>query len=318
MEPSLSISKSGIQLYFPRSSWTLSLTSIKKWQLHSSMLAHAIGKCIPCFLSPTMQIAKTKEETSIRMLMNFDFGNRSKGAKFQLCINESWFISHVILPEGQYENLRKKQYPGCAGGFYCVILSSHKKCESSKGFSHLDPCYYGVSGSLHVGLAVNISGLLYMVCCKVPPTLVFCFPPSCVELMSKPLFSRWVEPTFTDFCQLGPWRAGGGGGGVFSVSRFCCCFISTEQDSWQRCKPVEQVECKKQSASAVNMAKREIQWRHTPLKSHTPGAWTSKSKQQKCDRNKWRCKSFHSYGECFLFSLLNGTAAWTQACLNAS
>lgn len=115
------------------------------------------------FLSSTVQIAKTKEETSIRMLLslNFDFGNRIKGPTFQLCVHESWFISHVIL-------------------------SSHKKCESSKGFSHLAPCYYGVSGSLHVGLAVNISGLLYMVCCKVPPTLVFCFPPSCVELMSKP------------------------------------------------------------------------------------------------------------------------------------
>lgn len=49
IKPSLSISKSGIQLYFPRSNWTLGLTSIKKWLLHSSvMLANAIGKCIPC------------------------------------------------------------------------------------------------------------------------------------------------------------------------------------------------------------------------------------------------------------------------------
>lgn len=42
-----------------------------------------------------MQIAKTKEETSIRMLLwqNFDFGNRFRGAKFQLCVNGSLFIS---------------------------------------------------------------------------------------------------------------------------------------------------------------------------------------------------------------------------------
>lgn len=155
------------------------------------MLANAIGKCIPCFLSPTIQIAKTKEETSIRMLLNFDFGNRLKGAKFQLCINESWFSVMSFCWRDNMKTLEKTiapQHSHCAGGFYCVILSSHKKCESSKGFSHLDPCYYGVSGSLHVGLAVNISGLLYMVCCKVPPTLVFCFPPSCVELMSKPFF----------------------------------------------------------------------------------------------------------------------------------
>lgn len=194
------------------------------------MLANAIGKCIPCFL--TMQIAKTKVETSIRMLLslNFDFGNRFKGAKFQLCVNESWFTSHAILPEGQYENLRKNQHPRCAGGFYCVILSSHKKCESSKGFSHLDPCYYGVSGSLRVGLAVNISGLLYMVCCKVPPTLVFCFPPSCVELMSQTLFFQG-ELSLHSLTSVSWGLEELVGGGVFSVGRFCCCFVSTERDS---------------------------------------------------------------------------------------
>lgn len=113
---------------------------------------------------------------------------------FQLCINESLFISLVILQKPQCENIRKSNILRCGVGFYCVILSSHKRCESSNGFSHPDLRYHGVSGSLHVGLAVNISGLLYMVCCRVPPTWVFCFPPSCVELMSKPFCQGEFSP----------------------------------------------------------------------------------------------------------------------------
>lgn len=44
-------------------------------------------------------------------------------------------------------------------------MLAHKRDKHSE---ELSPCLccYGVSGSLHVGLAVNISGLLYMVCCR--------------------------------------------------------------------------------------------------------------------------------------------------------
>lgn len=40
-----------------------------------------------------------------------------------------------------------------------------------------DLCCYGVLGSLGVGLAVNISGLLYMVCCRCLPLCCFLFLP---------------------------------------------------------------------------------------------------------------------------------------------
>lgn len=86
----------------------------------------------------------------------------------------------ALINHGFSENL--KNNPLCCGWgfFYCLVLSSHKRCKSSRVFSH--PRYYGVSGSLRVGLAVNISGLLYMVCCRHRPLWCLAF---LLELMFK-------------------------------------------------------------------------------------------------------------------------------------
>lgn len=64
--------------------------------------------------------------------------------------------------------------------------------------------------------------------------------------------------------------------------------------------------------NAVNTAGREKFGGPPPPKSHTPGAWTSEGEQQKCDRNEWKCKSFHSHGEYFLLSLLGWTCTGVQ------
>lgn len=50
--------------------------------------------------------------------------------------------------------------------------------EGHRGSKDSSPglCCYGASGSPRVGLAVNISGLLYMVCCRyLPPHFFFFF-----------------------------------------------------------------------------------------------------------------------------------------------
>lgn len=52
--------------------------------------------------------------------------------------------------------------------FFCIIFRtlSHESSQGSKPLCYPGPSCYGACGSLHVGLVVNISALLYMVCCR--------------------------------------------------------------------------------------------------------------------------------------------------------
>lgn len=53
---------------------------------------------------------------------------------FQLCINESLFISLVILQKPQCENIRKSNILRCGGGFYCHFVISQEMWKLKRLF----------------------------------------------------------------------------------------------------------------------------------------------------------------------------------------
>lgn len=127
--------------------------------------------------------------------------------------------------------------------FLHIIL---RESNISKDLSP-DLCCYGVLGSLHVGLAVNISGLLYMVCCRCQP--LHCFFPSLLGLISKCTDKVSLILSSNSFCSghvhyvqwihlMYPFNLN-----VFSIIRLLYCFISAWQDSTlQDQQPVGQLE----------------------------------------------------------------------------
>lgn len=152
---------------------------------------------------------------------------------------------------------------------------------SSRALCCLGPGCYGAGGSLHVGLVVNISALLYMVCCRCQTitVLVFFFPPL-YRQRDCTVKSSLIGCTCR-FTNSAAWYGYG-----FNLVLLSRCLTGFPHDNL-----LSKSLCRKCSAST----KLKTESRSGVAKKwHTPGARASKSKQQECDWNEWECKPCQS------------------------